>query len=75
MNMLNNKVSAKKMKGSMAGFLISMVIAIVILFALLPTVNAAIASAGLTGTNASLAQLVITLLILVPAAGIGMTLA
>lgn len=76
MDMLKEKVSPVKTKqGSMSGFIIGLVIGVVILFALLPVVTAGISAAALTGTNATIANLVITLIILVPIAAIGSTLA
>jgi hypothetical protein len=75
MDMLGNEVKEKAMKGTMTGFIIGLVIAIVVLFALLPAVNTGISDAGLEGVNASIASLVVTLLILVPVAAIGATLA
>lgn len=75
MDMLETKVEAKEMRGTMTGFIIGLVIAIVVLFALLPAVTEGISNAGLTGINAAIAGLVVTLLILVPVAAIGATLA
>jgi len=76
MDMLKNSVApAQTKKGGMTGFIIGLVIAIVILFALLPAVTVGISNAALTDTNATIATLVVTLLILVPVAAIGSTLA
>lgn len=64
MDMLKNEVKTYKGQ-SLAGALIIFSIAVLIAFALLPAISTAITCAELTGTNATLASLVILVMIVV----------
>lgn len=75
MDCLKNSVApAKTLKGGITGFIIGIVVAAVVLFSLSSTITTAISNAGLTGNNLAIANLTVTLLILMLIVAIATTL-
>lgn len=68
-NLMNKDVSvqrgASKQGAGLVGYIIGMTIAILIGMALLPSITSFISDAALSGTNASIASLLVTALLIV----------
>jgi uncharacterized membrane protein YkgB len=73
-NLMEKSVSKNHgyQEGNIVGSMIGLLIGIVLVFgAVLPTATDTISNAGLTGSNATMANITITLVILLPMAWIG----